>query len=664
MSPQLSKIGEQLRQILHDAVAKSTDLSIDPALINTLLVEILSILPADEEPWQKELAIIIQPAVDEFKTQPQNWHSVIKFTATRLHAIYSVPEHPRASKNNSEAQENKTITSPVYFQLAERLLLGLMNQAKESDRIEFFSKIQDWAILRIINSSVIKQLQINAYELAALTGVAIGCIGDLQGNRILQEILNAITENPLPAREILEKWISNSHFTDLEPNSIALLVRGVVLGAGTSGDEVIAWRERVIENIDRRNEERWWQTATHLLGAAWPPNTNIRVRHNALLERVKRHPERLLSIGLRTIAGDAHEFPSETLQTALKLLELGPSSADKENQTNWCLSLAQIIEIIFEKESRFSQLSLDQLDRALDHVVHVPKQTSPDPLDTIFEKLAAINEARASALMARWLLIHADQLIEAGETLREAFPLLDSNVRRRWLILFMVSTNPVLRVIGVRLWHRKESIPDQALENLEIDKIRGLLFQLAGSGIIGEKWVTLAGEIGRCRPDALDSVLEVLLDAAVPDYPMTCRKMAEQLWKQSDKPALISASEKVLQAIEQQQQRWNQRGQIPEFSATYENYSIRLEIEQRRMDDHMRNYERSGQSVAALIATKQNMAYGARSIISFGAGRETIIETKQVQSDMYETSLIAIIDIIAAANQCSHYLDLATKLLN
>lgn len=660
MSTDMTCLGEKLCKLLNEAVT-CPGTPIDPARANSLLLELLTLLPSDDDSWQRGLTSVIQPTVDAFISRPHDWHPLLKVAATHLRLIHTTSEHPQARKHVLEgAGGNKN--HPIYFNLEEKLLLEILNRATEEQRVEFLRGAQNWATLRMLCSVGLGQFRFRPSELVELlNSFTKATAADLGGGRIFQNILDSIHANPSTAIEIIDKWREGSQFIDLDPNALALLVRGIVSGVGSGG---VVWRDRVIQRLEELNEERWWQTATHLACVAWPPNTDVQVRHEALLLCTRRHPERLLSIALRTIVEDTQAFPAVTLNTALKLLKMAPQSADAGSLIEWRIVLGRILEIIFNDGTRVAQIQQSQLDVALETIIYMPKTSSPDSLDTIFEKLAQINEERAQALMGRWLLLHGHQLLEAGSTLTEAFPLLDLKVCHAWLLQYMISNQSTLRALGIRLWNRKGSIPKEALEKIETEKLQGLLYQLAGSGMFGQKWVIMVVEIGKHRQDILDRVIDILTSAAIFDYPGTCRRAIEQLWKCPDQPALITATEKVMQVLDHHQQRWSNRTQLPELKVTEESFPIVLEIEQRRMQEQMREYERSGQSLAALIATKQNMAYGARSITAWGPNHETTIEPKQVRSDMYEQSLLATIDTIAAAVQWRKYTELAAKLLD
>jgi len=660
MSAQLSSIGKRILQFIEEALVHSN--SEEPISADAQLLELLSALPSDDIGWEQGLSEVVWPSVEAFRTRPDTWYAATKIASVHLSRVYTASDHARSDKSVSLKGDAATVRHPIQLHLEQRLLAGLLGQAVEQDRVTFFSQLRDGSLLRTLTSGPLQSLKLTATELATLLrSVDSEAQPDPRRGSVLQAIFDCMVSFPEPARQIIDKWIPGGEFRELGENAIALLVKAVT----NSNDEaILPWRDAVIQHLRDRNEAKWWRTAAYLSCVAWPRCTDVRIRHDALLQQVRRQPEQLLATALRTIAEDAAEFPVVSIDTALHLLEMGPKGASADMRLNWLQCLAYLLEVILREDDSLALLPKEQLDKVLDLLATLPKQQQLEPIDAILEKLANLDEPRARSLLERWLSNHGISLLQHGTTLDEAFPLLDHALNKRWQFLFMISENPLLRSIATRLWNPKQSLPTSELPALNVKTAEGLIYQIAADVGSGQKWVRMVIELGKYRLDILDVAEQVLLNDAVSDYPGTCREMVERMWKTSDKVELRLAAEKILTELERRNQLWTQKTKLSELDSTHNSYPIYMERENRRLQEQMREYERSGRSLVAQIAKKQNMAYGSRSVVSFGPGRQTTIETKKYQSETQEQSLHAVVDSIGLVMRGREYLRRAADLLD
>lgn len=661
MSPEIEAIGARIATFLERAVTE-LEPERDVPESKQICADLLEVLDkaaawevaeeaAAKESWQRALEDIAKLAAVAFKDRPEQWSRVAELAGIYIRSAW-VPKHPNAKYNMQRRQPTGPVLHYVELDFATPFLRGLLSSARADQRAVFFGEIKRWEVWTAL-ADALDSFRPTSEELAAAFG-SFDTFSRNDGARgdIFEKLMAWAASAPDVVQRVVDGWLNQEPaYATLDREPIRLLVEALVEQHGAD-EKILAWRDRLIDGLSRRNEEHCWKLAALLACFAWPkePPTPAATRHALLLEHVRRFPGCLVNVGLHAMTREAKEWPAEAVETTIRLLEMAPVDADGE----FSLIVAHIADQAL-RGAREKSCHGSFLDPLLPVLLRIPIEQSSNGLglDSFLAMLFKEDAVKTRAFVAQWLAHDASAPHDRLLSLEDILPVLAHKMgpaqEAVWIIGFMVAPSARLRMIASRLLGaRQGTLPDEAFGELDEKQARALAHLLAGGPILGRVWVPALFKLALAKPQAMDVIKMILLEDAAVNYPSTCRASLK-IWSEAKDllPDVLRAMDEVrvelehrLAELDASHSRKRAIGEIAQYHPAYE---ASVEVQQRIMDASFQSAQ--ARSVLMQLATRMPIARGSHSLMSFEQKQPT--ELKEYSSSI-EFPLAEVLDPLGA----------------
>jgi hypothetical protein len=578
---------------------------------------------AAKESWRHTLGGIAMQVSMVFKDRSEQWSRVAKLAAIYIRSAW-VPKHCLARLDMQRRQPVGPVLHYVELDFATPFLRGLLSSARAEQRAVFFDEIKSWEVWTAL-ANALDSFRPTSEELAAAFR-SFDTFSRNDGARgdIFEKLMAWAVRAPDVVQRVVDGWLNQEPaYATLDREPIRLLVEALVEHHGAD-EKIIAWRDRLIDNLSRRNEEHYWKLAALLACFAWPkdPPTPVAVKHALLLEHVRRFPGRLVTVGLLAMVRDAREWPTEAVDTTIKLLEMAPTDAGSE----YPLIVAQIAHRTL-LATREKGCDVSFLDPLLPVLLHIPIEQSGSGigLDSFLAMLFNEDAARARSFVTQWLEHHAsaprDRILSLEDILPSLVHKMGPVQESVWITGFMVSPAARLRMMAsYLLGARRGALPAEAYRELDEKQVRALAHLLAGGPILGKVWVPALFRLALAKPAAMSAIRSILLEDAAINYPSSCRA-SMKIWSEAKGllPDVLIATGEILVELERRlaelDASHNRKRSIGELAQYHPAHEAWIAEQQRIMDSSFQ----SAQSRSALIqlATRMPVARGSHALMSF-----------------------------------------------
>lgn len=644
MTEGLADIGERFWDFLRRVLAgrnPERDVPESAALLHDL-VDILSSTGVDNARWDLGRRTAMEKSAAGLADSPELWNEALKLATIYFSSDWR-PEHPRTNHTMTRNQvgAGRVPTHPVSLDLELPLLDLLLATATEKERLQFLRSVDDWGVLKALEGRL-PTLHLTQSEMAALL-VRLDSFGKNDG--AIDSLLDAVKDwagaTPSAAKVLVEAWLQGQEeVSQVSPSAIEALIEGIVQRA-----DDLTWKDYVLEQLDQRSTEDAWRLAAFVACFAWPEaqRLDVGLRHSALLTRIRRFPALLVPTGLWALNRDTFRHPTETLKTALELVDLLPSSISSEARQNAAVLLAELSRRAVTASSK-DGLDVRLYFNVLDRLVDIPAGRSLFSLDALLQDLSEAGPSDVIAFLTRWITRQAHTIIQNRDPLHELFPLLSNKISgemyqaiARWLI----ASDPLLRTAALALISRTEDVSYIAAvqDFTEREAIALATVLAAGESIVGSEWVSAVIEIGLMRKDIVDNVARLLSEGAVDQYPALVSRSLER-WSQ-DEPWKSARSE-IMKTVAARQAELDLKSAVPELFA-FPTLLLWYEWQQRQMNSAYKQANR--QSPFLSMITKVPIARGEASTPT---GNPDQVVPFATYSSSTELPILELVDPVAA----------------
>lgn len=608
MTGAIEEIGQRIRRFLEEALAQrkpDRDIPASESIVHDLVNQ-LTLIGADDESWRSSLREVVRPSVQVLANRPEHWNSAAKLASIYLSSEWR-DNHPRADKTVSRGrQEVPGQVHPVKIDIARHLMEQLFTVAGTQQRIFFLGSLDDWSTLFSFQS-LIPYLDFTREELAAFL-IHIQEFGKNDG--ALGGILIACGEwaqnHPREAEGFIRAWLASTEpVRKVSSRFMERLIAGAV--ASSPDDSFRSW---VLSQLDGMPTKDAWNLAVFVECHAWPLSqySDVDKRHAALVRRVSKMPEVLISTGLLALTNDAPYFPHNVLHTAVKLFELLPTTmaTNELNKLAFMLvDLAARVTIV----GKSIPLSSQPFERILNYAKSIPISWNLWPLDALLSNLVNEWPDLVRQFLASWLEAAVNAIVEDHRSLEEMFSQVEhkhSELLLQWLLTWMVSPSETLRFVATTLFGRRRSaeIPSDAVKGISELRLRALVHILASStSLSGTTWIPILLRLALIRTTLLDEIRTVLLEEAVVQFP---RVLLDNLriWAQ---PTFENAAKTISEVLNRNRTNSELKRNVSELSI-HPAFAIWHQRQNEAMEEAMR--QAYARSVTAKIATQIPIARG------------------------------------------------------
>lgn len=633
MSTEIVAIAARIAQFLEGAVKKLEPERDIPAS-EQICADLLNVLDktaawgvADEvtakERWEHALEEIAELVAVAFKDRSEQWSRVAELARIYVRAVW-MPDHPLAKRSMQRRQPTGAVLYFVKLDVLTPLLRALVSSAGAEQRVVFFGDIKDWEVWTAL-ASTLDSYRPTPEEIAgAFRAFDIFSRNNGARGAIFEKLMDWAASSPDGVQRVVDGWLNQeSAYAVLDREPIRLLVEAIMEQCGAD-EQIIAWKDRLIDRLSRRNEEDYWKLAALLACFAWPkePPTPVAVRHASLLEHVRRLPGHLVNVGLYAMIRDAQEWPAEAVAMTIRLLEMTAADADG----GYPLVVAQIAHRAIQGAGERGR-NTSFLDPLLPVLLHTRLEPSGNGigLDSFLAMLFDEDAVKTRAFVAQWLAQHAsaphDRLLSLEEILPSLVYKMGPVQEAIWIIGFMVSPSARLRMMASYLLAaRRATLPDEAFGQLDEKQAPALAHLLAGGPILGRVWVPALFKLALAKPHAMSTIRSILLEDAVVNYPSSCRA-SMKIWIEAKGllPDVLIATDEIRVELERRladlDASHNRKRSIGELAQYHPAHEAWIAEQQRIMDSSFQ----SAQSRSALIqlATRMPVARGSHALMSF-----------------------------------------------
>lgn len=661
-------IGNEISHLILD-YQKNGFLQIHRENSDILIENMIQILSPEDKVWESGLLAIADTIVINLPRDSSTWHSAISVLSAQFLNAHVKDKHPIIdTRMHIGSAENKRYI--IHIDLAGYFIMSLMSKASIDERKEYINSIDNWYMLQGLTKTL-SDIVLEPDELLLLLNkIDILTSNDMGRGGIFQDVADWISysvANRKVAREAIEKYLSKDSPSD-GYHILQFLIESLV----KVDKRYLPLRDKLLKHLLSQKTLIAWETVVKISCFAWPKSTEPQVRHQSLLENVQLLPDQLVNAGLFSVACDARDYPLESAQTALNLLDTYKPALDDKILGHVCHLLRNAAWTLESLEDTKQLSVLSSMQKLLSILYMVPPNLTNQYLDSILHSIAKVNYDVVFEFLSNWLSANVHFLQQEVIYFDYLFPCLSSEVDQKmyteWLYKYLVADNAALRLASAAILGRRMQdnllFPQSLFTTFSFEEALGAAYQIVGTGSLGHIWIPTLFSMGKCRADILSKITELLMNEAAPNYPGTT-EMALSIWTfeyddaDSHHQSIRNAKAEITKILDGYKEGHRLKEQCPEIFATSPSRFYWTRFEQRRFSKQFEKHRSERKSISSLFP---------RVPISRGEGTILNLESDKITpfqnfSSSYELPIGEIIDPISSILRRRMYLFKANELL-
>ena len=559
-----AEIVGRLRSFLEKAIAQPAPPRDVPAAtaLGESLVELFDAAPD----WTAAEAAVASALAANLADRPGDWTAACELVNVHFRIVFVDPTHPRAQRSTAATAGGRQL-SPVQLNLLPPLVHALLAGAAVPTRQSFYATIRELELWES-TALALAQLDVSAEEMTTFLD-AIQKAGAMLAGGLVTGLGSWAARDIDRAKGVAETW---SKRPAASQGDGTLLVLAHAIAAAPSGT---TWRDSIVERLLASMDEGLWGIAIRIQCFAWPSDASARERHAAMMSIIRRAPSRLARDGLVALWRDAYTCPIESLDTTHEIVTLAAAPPPRDKDL-----IRGVVKVVVSAllGNRLRDLDvprhvLPALERLFPTLLELepPGDQRDLDLDSILNALMGLDRPRAFRFLAEWLERHAPAIVRRGVSLAELLPqvarTLGPDDETRYLIVLLNTASPALRASAAALLGRAmREIGEDAYAEVPSKMAPALAHELAAArGMLGVQTVGAVYRLARCHELALATVLEIVLDDLLPNYPARCEE-ALAIWDGLEaKPHFAQARGAIEQRLASMKAAYAARRAIPEI---------------------------------------------------------------------------------------------------